>query len=70
MEKVEVVVLNDAAVKTAKELVAGALSYFGLEVEDDYSWNVPAIRVRGSAPAVRGFSHYLQALESSTVVVE
>lgn len=60
----EVIVLND--VEAARE-VALAL---GLSAENDYSWPVPAVRVRGEVSKIRGLAVYLGAVSQTAIILD
>lgn len=62
----EVVVLGDCDQARWNALLFDS----GLTVEDDDSWNKPAVRVRGEAPVVRGFVTLLKAISEEAVVLE
>lgn len=60
----EVIVFND--VEAARE-VALAL---GLSAENDYSWPVPALRVRGEVSKIRGLVVYLGAVSNASIILD
>jgi hypothetical protein len=62
----EVVVLGDVSVAKWNALLFDS----GLTVEDDNSWPVPAVKVRGEASVVRGFVALLKAISEAATVLE
>jgi len=55
----EVVVFGN--IEKAREVAA----LFEIVIEEDHSWNIPALRVKGEAPVVRGYLAFLKALDDS-----
>jgi len=48
-------------IEKAREVAA----LFEIFIKEDHSWNIPALRVKGEAPVVRGYLAFLKALDDS-----